>query len=207
MEFLLLLILAALVVIAVLLWQQSRRRAAAPAGTAAPTVREDPFAEKDSVAGDPRSLKTGDMVDYLGTRFFVRGTAQLREGGYRWSEHFLDDMSTDAAGSGSTKRWLSVEEDPDLQVVLWTDVPDSPLRPTDATVTVDGVTYTRVEHGTADYRADGTTGLGQTGKVEYVDYEAPGGRHLSFERYGDGRWSVGVGEQVPQGTLTIYPAS
>ncbi|WP_344590037.1 DUF4178 domain-containing protein [Actinomadura vinacea] len=199
---LLALILCALVVIIVLML---RRRSAVPdapsraAGSAAP---RDPFAAEDQVGGDPRTLKAGDMVEYLGVRYFVRGSLRLREGGFTWSEHLLDADTIEDA-----KVWISVEEDPDLEVVWWTELDAEGLVPDKKTLTVDGVEYRRDEHGTADYAGEGTTGVGDRGRVEYVDYEASGGRYLSFERFGGGAWEAGTGERVPNGTLTIYPGS
>lgn len=169
----------------------------------------DPFSPDGHTAGDPRTLKAGDMVEYLGERLFVRGSLRLTEGGFSWSEHFLDAMD----GPGGTRRWLSVEEDPDLEVVLWTEYDGAsagePLTPSVRTLTVEGVDYHRTEHGTAAYRSEGTTGLGESGRVEYADYEGPRGRCLAFERFlgagGRGIWEASLGETVPQGTLTIYP--
>ncbi|WP_432705909.1 DUF4178 domain-containing protein [Actinoallomurus iriomotensis] len=175
-----------------------RRRPAPPPAPAAP---RDPFAAEDSVAGDPRTLKAGDLVEYLGTRYFVRGSLRLREGGFTWNEHLLD-----ADTAEGQKVWLSVEEDPDLEVVFWTEYEIGDLRPGARTVTVEGVEYRRDEHGTADYTSEGTTGVGARGRVEYVDYEGPGGRYLSFEQYGGGQWEAGLGERVPAGTMTIYPS-
>jgi hypothetical protein len=198
---LLLLILAALAVLIVILLRQRRAPSGGPpgAGAAAPPARPaDPFAGMTEVSGDPRGLKAGDVAEYLGQRFFVRGSLRFREGGYTWSEHFLDD------GAG-TKRWVSVEEDPDLEVVMWIEVVDESLRPSEKAVTYGGVDYRRIEHGTATYHSEGTTGLGESGSVEYVDFEGPGGRYLGFERFGGGSWEVGVGERVPNGALTIYP--
>ncbi|WP_019629551.1 DUF4178 domain-containing protein [Actinomadura atramentaria] len=190
-----LLVLVLVVLLVVLL----RGRGAAPA--AAPPPR-DPFAAEDQAAGDPRALKAGDMVEYLGTRYFVRGSLRLKEGGFTWSEHLLD---ADTAAGG--KVWVSVEEDPDLEVVWWTEHELGDLKPGAKTVVVDGVEYRRDEHGTADYTSEGTTGVGVRGRVEYLDYAAPGGRYLSFEQYGGGAWEAGLGERVPNGALTIYPGS
>ncbi|MFD0852773.1 DUF4178 domain-containing protein, partial [Actinomadura adrarensis] len=159
-------------------------------------------APEDQVAGDPRTLKAGDMVEYLGVRYFVRGSIRLREGGFTWSEHLLDADTIEG-----TKVWISVEEDPDLEVVWWTEIDPGDLVPNTKTLTWDGVEYRREEHGTADYSSEGTTGLGTGGRVEYVDYEASGGRYLAFERFGGGAWEAGTGERVPTGTLTIYPGS
>ncbi|MEW2352599.1 DUF4178 domain-containing protein [Spirillospora sp. NPDC029432] len=196
---LLALILCALLVIIVLM---VRRRSAGPAPEAAAPAPRDPFAAEDQVGGDPRTIKAGDMVEYLGVRYFVRGSLRLREGGFTWSEHLLDADTIEG-----TKVWISVEEDPDLEVVWWTEQDVGDLTPDRKTLTLDGVEYRRDEHGTADYASEGTTGAGDKGRVEYVDYEAPGGRYLSFERFGGGAWEAGTGERVPNGTLTIYPGS
>ncbi|MEU6039315.1 DUF4178 domain-containing protein [Actinomadura sp. NPDC047616] len=200
---LLVLILAALLVIGVLLVVLLRRRGPGPAAPgAAPAVPRDPFAAADAVGGDPRAIKAGDMIEYLGVRYFVRGSLRMREGGFTWSEHLLDADTAEGA-----KIWISVEEDPDLEVVWWTARDPGDLRPDRRTLTVDGVEYHREEHGTAEYGSEGTTGLGDRGRVEYVDYAAPGGRYLSFERFGGAEWEMGTGERVPNGTLTIYPGS
>ncbi|GAA3853842.1 DUF4178 domain-containing protein [Streptomyces sedi] len=183
-------------------------RARAKPRATAPRAPRDPFAPDAETGGDPRTLKAGDMVEYLGQRLFVRGSLRLTEGGFTWSEHFLDPMDADVGEDG--RRWISVEEDPDLEVMLWTEYRgEGELLPSAKTLTVEGVTYVRAEHGTAAYRSEGTTGLGADGRVEYADYEAPGGRGLAFERFpgagGPGRWEVSLGERVPRGTLTIYP--
>ncbi|RAY14462.1 DUF4178 domain-containing protein [Actinomadura craniellae] len=197
-KILLLLVLIALIVLIVLVLRGRRSTE-----TAAPSRRPaDPFGAAEQTAGDPRAIKAGDMVEYLGVRYFVRGSVRFREGGYTWDEHLLD---ADSPGGG--KVWISVEEDPDLEVVWWTEIDAGDLTPARRELTWDGVDYHREEHGTAGYRTEGTTGLGADGRVEYADYAAPGGRYLSFERYGDGPWEAGTGEKVPAGTLTIYSAS
>ncbi|MEU5880418.1 DUF4178 domain-containing protein [Spirillospora sp. NPDC047279] len=197
---LLALILIALVVIIVVLVRR-RSSGGASAPEAGPATPRDPFAAADEVGGDPRTIKAGDMIEYLGVRYFVRGSLRMREGGFTWSEHLLDGDTVDV------KVWISVEEDPDLEVVWWTEHEIGDLTPDRKTLSLDGVDYRRDEHGTADYGSEGTTGVGDGGRVEYVDYEGPGGRYLSFERYGGGSWELGTGERVPTGTLTIYPGS
>lgn len=196
---LLALILVALIVLIAVIVLRGRSK---PSPSAAPPAPRDPFAAEDQAGGDPRTLKAGDMVEYLGTRYFVRGSLRLREGGFTWSEHLLD-----ADTAEGTKVWISVEEDPDLEVVWWTGYDIGDLRPGERTLTVEGVEYRRDEHGTADYTSEGTTGVGVQGRVEYVDYEGPRGRYLSFEQYGGGTWEAGLGDRVPDGALTIYPGS
>ncbi|MEV5825890.1 DUF4178 domain-containing protein [Spirillospora sp. NPDC052242] len=194
---LLALILVALVVLIIVLL---RRRSAASAAKPQAAAPRDPLAAEDQAGGDPRTIKAGDMIEYLGVRYFVRGSLRMREGGYTWAEHLLDADQLEGV-----KVWVSVEEDPDLEVVWWTETEMGDMSPSQKTITIDGVEYRREEHGTADYDSEGTTGLGVKGRVEYADYTAPKGRYLSFEQYGGGRWEAGLGERVPNGALTIYP--
>jgi hypothetical protein len=198
-ELLLVLVLAVLVVIAVLLYRMLGRSKAAKPTSASQMV--DPLASTEDRV-DIRTARVGDMIDYLGQTYFVRGSLRIAEGGYTWAEHFLDD------GRGR-RTWLSVEEDPDLELVLWQELPGSGLTPNERDLTVQDVSYRRTEHGTARYTGEGTTGLGVSGtqgRVEYVDYDGPDGRYLSFEKFDGGEWEVGLGEQVLVTALTLYPS-
>lgn len=200
-------VIVALLAVIVLLLVRRTSGGRSTQQTTAPTpdVPQDPFASVGETAGDPRAIKAGDMIEYLGRRYFVRGSLRMREGGYAWSEHILD---ADADGQ---KIWVSVEEDPDLEVVWWIEQDAEELLPDRKFIQYEGVDYERVEHGTADYRSEGTTGVAPSGRVEYVDYEARGNRYLAFERFlgeaGGGSWEVSTGEKVPNGALTIYPGS
>jgi hypothetical protein len=200
----LLLCLAAVVIliIAIVLWARSRKPATPP--PAAPTAPVDPFrdADADALRGDPRKLKPGDIVDIRGRSFVVRGSIQFTEGSWGWSEHLLDDSS----GKPTGKMWLSVEEDPDLELVLWAEVPGATVVPGPPRVELEGRAYTSDESGTARYTAIGTTGLLPTGTVRYHDYAAPDGTGLSFEAYGDSdRWEVGRGEPLTRADVQIFP--
>lgn len=194
-------VLAVIVVLAIVLvvvwFIRAQRSRSTPAPPPAP---RDPFDPGETTYGDPRTLRAGDMIELHGERLFVRGSLRLRQGGYQWSEHFIDDV-------GGSRSWLSVEEDPDLQVVRWTRLRNTTLQPSSATLVHDGAEYRRDEQGSAQYTSEGTTGLNPAGRVEYVDFEGPGGKHLSFERFEGGEWEVAHGESVPPGTLTVYPGS
>lgn len=191
-----------ILIIAIVLWRRSKQpQRAAPAGQPV-----DPFramdADVDAVRGDPRRLKPGDIVDLRGTTYTVRGSMQFTESGWGWSEHFLDD----ASGRPTGKVWLSVEEDPDLELVLWTELPGVPLTPGAPGLTFEGVTYTSDESGTARYTSVGTTGLLPTGTLRYHDYRGSDGSRLSFESYGDSaKFEVARGAVVHQSDLQIYP--
>jgi hypothetical protein len=190
--------LAAVAAIVVGLAIARARRRAAPATGPAPA---DPFrdADADALRGDPRLLKPGDIVETRGRSYAVRGSLRLTEGSWGWAEHLLDD-------AGGHKVWLSVEEDSDLELVLWTEVPTATVLPDRETVDFDGRRYTREESGHARFTGVGTTGLDPAGVVEYHDYAAPDGPRLSFERYGDSaRWEVGRGERLDRAEVLIYP--
>ncbi|ASU56681.1 MULTISPECIES: DUF4178 domain-containing protein [Nocardiopsis] len=198
-ELLLLLILIGVaVVIGVLVYaQRAKKPKTAPEPPAPP---RDPFADTgDSTAGDPRAIKAGDMIDWGTERTWIRGTLRLSEGGFTWSEHFLE-----VEGG---KRWLSVEEDPDVELALWTGRPDLDIIPQGKSIELEGTVYRLQEKGTGSYRSEGTTGLKASGGLDYADYESDDGRLLSFERFDHGRWEASTGTKVAPGTFTIYPGS
>ncbi|ORM25148.1 DUF4178 domain-containing protein [Williamsia sp. 1135] len=204
MEALLIIIIAILAVIAVVLLfnvianrrerqareaQGIRDRAYAP---------RDPFssADDDAVRGDPRTLKPGDLVEVRGETFAVRGTLTLSQSGFSWTENFLD------TGTGR-KAWVSVEEDPDLEVVLWEELSGVTAAPGPDTIDVEGRRYTSDEAGSARFSSLGTTGLA-TGNMSYHDYAA-GDDRLSFEDFGSG-WECARGQVLARAEYRIFPA-
>lgn len=191
-----LLAIALLVLIVVAVLRARRRRG--PAVPAARPPAADPLADHEGVT-DVRTLRAGDMVDYGGTLYFVRGSLRLTEGGYSWAEHFLDD-------SHGKRRWISVEEDPDLEVLLWQPT-EAVREPGGDRMEVEGVTYRLDERGNARYTSEGTTTVAGSGAVEYVDYRGPDELALSFERFDGGPWEAGLGETVALSALRVYPAS
>ncbi|WP_017603930.1 DUF4178 domain-containing protein [Nocardiopsis alkaliphila] len=198
-ELLLLLILIVGIVIGVLIYTQRSR---SQKQDAPPPPPQDPFAAgggTTDTAGDPMTLKAGDMIDWGTERTWIRGTLRLSEGGYTWSEHFLE-----VEGG---KRWLSVEADPDVEMALWTGRPDLTMIPQGKSIELEGVTYELEEKGSGSYRSEGTTGLKAEGGLDYADYESADGKLLSFERFDHGSWEVATGEKIATGTFTIFPGS
>ncbi|MFC7328330.1 DUF4178 domain-containing protein [Marinactinospora rubrisoli] len=192
----LLLVIAALVAVVAYLILRSRRAARPAPIDAAP---RDPFADVGESSGDPLALKAGDMLEFGVERTWIRGTLRLSDGGATWAEHFMEVEGD--------RRWLSVEEDPDLRMVLWTARPELDLTPDSMTIDLDGVSYRLTERGSARYRSEGTTGLAEQGRMEYADYEGPDGRYLAFERFDQGRWEPSLGVTSRPGDFTIFPAS
>lgn len=194
------LFLIALAVLGWWLWRKNNTREEQRTAARGPV---DPFADADTdvLRGDPRRLKAADLVELYGKTLAVRGSLRLSEGDYHWSEHFLD------TGTG-VKRWLSVEADPDLEVVLWEEVTGSDLRPGPRELSHEGVSYRSDEQGTARYVSEATTGLAPTGSVRYHDYAGPDGQKLSFERFGeDGKWELAKGLTLDRNQITIYHQS
>jgi hypothetical protein len=183
--------------------RQTARNSATRAGGTGKGADADPFRQADDDAnalrGDPRRLRPGDIVEIRQTSYAVRGSLHFTEGSWSWAEHLLDDAH-------GAKVWLSVEEDPDLELVLWHEVPSATVTPGPPTIDFDGRRYTSEESGRASYTATGTTGLNPTGMVRYHDYTAPDGAKVSFESYGDsGSWEVGRGERLHRPEIQIYP--
>lgn len=193
----LLLIVVAVLVVVLL----RRRRTTAPTSAPAP---QDPFRDtgEDVLRGDPRTLKAGDLVEIRGTTYTVRGSLHYTEQSWGWTEHLLDDAS------GGRKLWLSVEEDPDLELSLWHEVPSATVTPGPATIDFDGRRYTKDESGKAKFTSSGTTGLHGSGTAKYVDYESKDGALLSFESYAQAgeadKWEVGRGESLLRTEVRVW---
>ncbi|MDL9946726.1 DUF4178 domain-containing protein [Gordonia sp. ABSL11-1] len=203
MEILLIVIVALLLIIAVVvvfnfLGNRKLRQAEEDALRHRAYRPGDPFstADDDAVRGDPRQLEPGDLVELRGETFAVRGTLRLTQGGYVWTENFLD------TGTGR-KAWISVEDDPDLEVVLWHELPGVTLTPGPQSLELDGRRYSSDESGGADYTSAGTTGLAPRASMRYHDYEA-GDERLSFEDFGSG-WECARGEVIERSEYRIYP--
>jgi len=160
----------------------------------------DPFstADDDAVRGDPRQLKPADLVDIRGTTYAVRGVIRFTQDGYNWIEAHLD------TGTG-LRGWLSVEDDPDLEVVLWTELSGVILTPGPASVEFEGRRYLHDEGGSARFTSAGTTGVASSGTMRYHDYQA-GDARFSFEDYGSG-WEAARGEVLARSEFRIYPST
>lgn len=179
-------------------WAQRRTSRRPPGTRAAP---EDPLRDRDADAlrGDPRRLKPGDLVEVSGgVTYAVRGSVRLVEGAWSWTEHLLDDAD-------GVRRWLSVEEDPELELVLWAAEPGTTITPGAPTIDFAGRRYRWSESGQARYTAVGTTTLDPSGTLRYHDYQASGGERLSFEAYGEAGWEVARGERLHRSEVMIYP--
>jgi len=188
------------VVIALVALSRSRRRETVDPRRAGAGRNADPFRDNDADAlrGDPRRLRPGDIMEIRSVSYAVRGSLHFTEGDWGWAEHLLDDAQ-------GVKRWLSVEEDPDLELVFWTQEPGATVTPGPPSINFDGRRFNSDESGQARYTATGTTGLNPSGTVSYHDYSAPGGARLSFESYGGGGWEVGRGELLNRAEVMIYP--
>lgn len=189
--------LAVIVIVAVVIWLRRRENAAEP-----PRPAADPFssADQDSVHGDPRALRPGDIIDVRNEHYTVRGVLRLSEGSYSWTEVFLD------TGVGD-RMWLSVEDDPDLEVAIWRELRNVTVTPGPGTIQLDGHTFRSDEKGKARFVGEGTTGLAESGTVRYHDYEAGDGTMLSFEDFSDGKWECARGEMLRASEYQIYPQS
>jgi hypothetical protein len=189
------------VIVLIVLWMANNLRKAIKAEKAknAPQPRQDPFkATETFVTGDPRKIDVADNVEVNGVTYTVRGILIFKRGPYRWVANHLDD------GSGR-RRYLTVEEDPDLELVMWEELEDSDLVGTGKIVEFKGLRYVREEQGEATFESRGTTGLPPFGHMSYTDYQL-GDHRLSFEVYEDAGSEVSIGEVVHPSMVIIYPA-
>lgn len=203
MKFLAFIFLIALIIGAVIYIVATVKKARNRGETYGETQRtpRDPFATDQDTTGDPFKIRAGDMLQFGDDKYFVRGSIHFTEGVYTWHEHFFQ------ADANATRRWLSVEADPDLQMALWQDVPGLSAQAGAAVVTYNNKQFRLDESGQANFRTEGTTGLPQSGVAQYADYESDDGTLLSFEKFGNGAWEASIGRPLPRGSFTIYPGS
>ncbi|TDB73714.1 DUF4178 domain-containing protein [Micromonospora sp. KC723] len=147
---------------------------------------------------DARRLKPGDVVEIRRVSYPIRGSVHLIEGAWSWAEHLLDTADGD-------KRWLSVEVDRDLELVLWAAEPSATVAPGAPTIDYAGRRYAWEESGQARYSATGSVGLEPRGTVRYHDYRARDGARLAFEAYGESGWEVARGERLHRSEVTVHP--
>lgn len=185
-------LLVGLVAAGVVIFVLVQRQRAAAAG---PAIVADPFAD-ERPDGDPRHLRVGDLVRYHNDDWMVRGSLFFDQDGYRWAEHLIDNAKE--------RRWLSVEDDEGLELVLWDREVEPGLDPGPRTIDHDGVTYTSEETGRARFEAQGATGTALSGAFEYHDYVGPGDLRLGFERYGETSWELVVGRVVSPGEIEVW---
>ncbi len=217
--YIIIVVLVIVAAVAVVLGLRARKAAAQPAEPAAPS---DPFGtgDQDALRGDPRKLRAGDIVEIREHTYTVRGSLRYSEGGWTWDSHLLDDAKGNQA-------WLEVEEDPDLELSLWTEAPDAP-EPGARQLEHAGRTFRREEAGSAQFRSEATTGLNDSGTLRYYDYEASDGTMLGYEAYGEAQesgaaresgtresgtresgteWEASTGEELTRYEIRIYPAA
>ena len=191
--------------------RQDRRPRSAPTAAEEPiefTVPSPaPVPEPPADYLDPRTIKVGDFIECQGTRSRVLGALHIStRQGDQWTDYLLDDGSRVYQRLSVRERAGRAPSDPaHLEVTLWTQVPTQGMVPAKSTLIMEGVEFAPLERGTVAFRSEGTTGLRASGGMDYADYEAPGGKHLAFERFDHGSWEASIGTDVAPGSLTVYP--
>lgn len=180
--------IAAIVLIAggLVLWQRQRNLPERSRQAALPSLRRTVF-----------NLQIGDIVQYEGADWVVEGRLTYNESGFTWQEYLLQD--------GDTIRWLSVEEDDQVEVewletVKGLEISDVPPRQ----ITYAGITYQRESMGTARMTRTGTTLNRRAELCHYFDYSGPNQAVLSIENWGD-EYEVTAGYRIRPSALTLLP--
>ena len=153
--------------------------------------------DTDDVHRTMMSLQINDIVSYFGDDYIVDGRLDFWEDGYTWVTYMLVD--------GDQVKWLSAEEDDQLEVTLWEEVDDIVLNDAPEFIEYRGMNFRMTERGSARVTQKGRT-KNKTGlNVEYFEYEAQGDEWLlSVERY-SGSYEVSFGKQIRPEALEILP--
>lgn len=179
-------VIAAVVIAGVVLVIQQQQAPALRPNSAALPLRRSVF-----------TLQIGDIVQYDGADWVVEGKLTFTEDGFSWFEYLLQD--------GDRIRWLSVEEDDQVEVcwmetVSGVEISGAPP----AQLTVNGVTYRQANSGQARMTRTGTTLNRQAQHCRYFDYEGPSPQVLSVEDW-NGELEITVGQRIQPRSLSLLP--
>lgn len=188
----------------------SSRRDRTPSSITVPSSPDEPEGGAGGVSTDdpdyfdPRTIRVGDTVYVQAARLRVLGALHLGRRGDQWTEYLLDD------GTRRLQR-LSVKERPGpaegvpghLEVMLWTEVPTQGMVPAKHMLIVEGVEFSPVDRGTASFRSEGVTGFPDRGLLDFAEYRAGDGRHLSFQRFQGGQWISSHARPLPPGSISV----
>lgn len=154
-------------------------------------------AEREKVTVE--NMRLGDIVSYLGSDYMVEGHLQYDEDGWTWDTFMLKD--------GEDVKWLSVEWDDELEVVLWTEIEDIDVAPhPPETIEYQAEVFTREESGGAKVTRKGQTRRRNDVHMEYFEYEGSNDRLISVEKWGSDI-EVSLGQPINPYGLDIYPGS
>jgi uncharacterized protein DUF4178 len=152
------------------------------------------------------ALERGDIVQHTGTDYIVDSTIHYEQDGLGWQAHLL--------GGGDRDRWLVVEEDDRVAIALVEEVDDPGLGlPTSLldqreTVVFRGETYRLREAGVARAtRILPGSGMAQTVRCEYLDYDGPDGQVLYIELWPPHDSEISHGRRVVAGALNVLPGA
>lgn len=142
-------------------------------------------------------LQVGDIVQYMGEDWVVEGKLIYEEDGNIWWEYMLQN--------GDKIRWLSVEEDDQVEVCLLEnnhllDINTTPPRK----ITLAGKNYHCVGTGKAFVTRIGTINKHKAETCNYFDYKGENGRVMSIEEW-IGEYEVTIGESIAPHSLKLLP--
>lgn len=126
------------------------------------------------------NAQVGSPLTLQGRSGVITGTLVFSSAGDHWVEHLV-------TLSEGERVWVSIENFDTTVATRWDTAALSRVRggPDDTRVSYDAVSFTRSEAGAASFVAKGETGCDENGSVDFVDFSAPDGRRLGFERYGE----------------------
>lgn len=138
--------------------------------------RKNNGAGLEAVANAP----VGSRVRLQGQQGTITGTVVFSSAGDHWVEHVI-------TMEGGGRLWVSVENFDTTVGTRWDPADVARVRggPNDTRVSYDAVSYARSEAASASFVSKGETGCAVNGSVDYVDFAAPDGNRLGFERFGE----------------------
>ncbi len=203
MEILLLMVVTVVGTAFAISWLSNRHQQTTPANVRKATSKglRPSYASKlgDKQAESPFwELKSGDMVKFDGTDYFVQYARYCDDRGYKWTEYLLDDRL-------GSKCWLSVEDDNGIDLGVWGEglMGDVVGKIGDQTLMLSGLTnlYKLRESGSATYSSPDRD---DRGSFKYFQYETDSKEMLAFQCVDSINWDVSIGKRYSPLDFDIF---
>ena len=143
------------------------------------------------------TMRIGDIISIEETDYEVKGIIKFNDHGWRWTEYKLKDSRK--------TYWLSVEQDDDIEICLFEEVV---AITTEAPKVYEykGITYYMQEGSDAVVEdVQGNMNIVKGEEVDYYEYSDEDGDNLLSIEIWNGEVEMGIGREIQDYNVEIYP--
>ena len=146
------------------------------------------------------NLKINDIVSYYENDYIVTAINNYNNEGYKWKEYLLED--------GNERRWLSAEQDDEIELGLLEPVDDLKLHKEPANqIKYRNIAFSLDEKGIASVSKitkDGPSSKSE--RCKYYEYSGGDDNLLAIEDWGNGSFEVSFGKEIKESDINILPS-